>query len=290
MRTSSRDPREKPYPTPGPRDRHGLYERAVQDPEADIDLVERVLGANGRPARRLREDFSGTAALAARWVERGPERTAVAVDLDTAVHDWARKYRLPALGDAAERLRLVTADVREAPREGFDAIVAFNFSYGVFRTRGALRGYLRSTLGALAPGGALVLDSFGGWDAQKELVERRRLAGGVTYVWEQQRFDPITHAIRCAIHFEFARGRPMRSAFEYDWRLWSLPELTELLAEAGFEGIEVLWDVSTGSVARYQPRASARNQAGWIAYVVGRRRRVRPAVSGGSRPRRPGRG
>jgi hypothetical protein len=135
-----------------------------------------------------------------------------------------------------------------------------------------------------------VIDSFGGWDAQKELVERRRLGGGVTYIWEQQRFDPITHAIRCAIHFEFARGRPMRRAFEYEWRLWSLPELTELLDEAGFAATEVLWDVSTGSAARYQPRASARNQAGWIAYVVGRRRRVRPAVSGGSRPRRPGRG
>ncbi len=291
MRTSSRAPREKPYPTPGPRDRHGLYERAVQDPDADVDVVERVLDASGRPARRLREDFSGTAALAASWVGRGPERTAVAVDLDPAVHEWARRYRVPALEEAAARLRLVTADVRDGPGDGFDAIVAFNFSYGVFRTRAALRGYLRSALRALAPGGALLLDSFGGWDAQKELVERRRLRDGVTYVWEQQRFDPITHAIRCAIHFEFARGRPLRKAFEYDWRLWSLPELTELLAEAGFEGIEVLWDVSTGAAARYRPRASGRNQAGWIAYVVGRRRQVRPpAASGGSRPRPPGRG
>ena len=41
--------------------------------------MERVL-RDGRPAHRLREDFSGTAALAARWVQRGPERTAVAVD------------------------------------------------------------------------------------------------------------------------------------------------------------------------------------------------------------------
>lgn len=269
MRTPSRDPHEKPYPTPGPRDRHRLYERAVQDPDADIAILDRVL--RGRPAQSLREDFSGTAALAARWVQRGPERTALAVDLDPAVHDWARTYRLPTLGAAAKRLRLLTADVREV-RGRFDAIVAFNFSYGVFRTRAALLGYLRAARRGLAPGGAVVLDAFGGWDAQKELVERRRLGGGVTYVWEQQRFDPVTHRIRCAIHFEFARGRSMRRAFEYEWRLWSLPELTELLAEAGFDDVEVLWDVSAGVTARYLPRASARNHAGWIAYVVGRRR------------------
>lgn len=289
MRTPSRDPRETPNPAPGPRDRHRLYERAVQDPDADIAILERVLRGSARPAQRLREDFSGTAALAARWVQRGPKRTAVAVDLDPAVHDWARRFRLPRLGAAAERLRLLTADVRAVPRERFDAIVAFNFSYGVFRTRAALREYFRAARRGLAPGGAVVLDAFGGWDAQKELVERRRLGGGVTYVWEQQRFDPVTHRIRCAIHFEFARGRPLRRAFEYDWRLWTLPELTELLAEAGFTEIEVLWDVSTRVTARYLPRTSARNHAGWIAYVVGRRP-LNPSASAGRRPRRPGRG
>jgi SAM-dependent methyltransferase len=277
-------------PTPGPRDPHRLYERAVQDPAADVAVVERVLRRFEQPARRLREDFSGTAALAASWVERGPERTAVAVDLDPSVHAWARTYRIPSLGDGAARLRLVNVDVREAPRERFDAVVALNFSYGVFRTRAALRGYLRSARAALAPGGVLMLDAFGGWDAQKELVERRRIGSGVTYVWEQERFDPITHGIRCAIHFEFARGRPMRRAFEYDWRLWSLPELTELLGEAGLVDVEVLWDVASGP-SRYLPRASARNQAGWIAYVIGRRRVRTPApASAGSPRRRPARG
>ncbi|WP_242343861.1 SAM-dependent methyltransferase [Anaeromyxobacter terrae] len=270
MRPANRVPRSAPAPKPGPRDPHRLYERAVQDPDADIAIIERVLRGR-RPAQRLREDFSGTAALAARWVEKGPRRTAVAVDLEPSVHAWARTYRVPALGAAASRLDLVTGDVREPNGEGFDAVVALNFSYAVFRTREALGGYLRSALGALAPGGALVLDAFGGWDAQRALVERRRIGRGVTYVWEQEGFDPITHRIRCTIHFELAGGRPMRRAFQYDWRLWSLPELTELLREAGFDAIEVLWDAGPGAAARYLPRGSARNQAGWIAYVVGRR-------------------
>jgi hypothetical protein len=257
-----------------PEDRRRLYERAVQDAPFEADLVESILRRHGRPARRLREDFSGTALFAAEWVRRGPDRTAVAVDLDPAVHRWAQRHRLPALGPAAARLRLVTADVRTSPGRGFDAVVAMNFSYSVLRTRAALRGWLRRTRASLAPGGVVVLDAFGGHRAQKELVERRRIRGGVTYVWEQEAFDPITHRIRCAIHFEGPGRRRLRRAFTYDWRLWTLPELTELLAEAGYEAIEILWDVAPSAAeTRYVPRRRAKAQAGWLAYVVGRRPR-----------------
>jgi cyclopropane fatty-acyl-phospholipid synthase-like methyltransferase len=193
------------------------------------------------------------------------------VDVDPRVHAWAREHRLPSLGDASGRLRLVTADVRDAPGRAFDAVVALNFSYSVFETRADLGRYLRAARRALAPGGLLVLDAFGGWDAQKELTERRRLRGGVTYVWEQEAFDPITHHLRCAIHFEGPGRRRLRRAFRYEWRLWTLPELRELLAEAGFDDIEVLWDVAPRGATRYVPRRSAGGQRGWLAYVVGRR-------------------
>jgi len=246
----------------------------VQDAGTELELVERVLRRAGLPARRLREDFSGTALLAATWVARGPQRTAVAVDLDPAVHDWARRHRLPLLGAMGSRLTLVETDVREAPRGPFDAILALNFSWQVLQERAALRAYLAAALGSLAPGGAMVLDIFGGWLAQQPLTERRRLRGGVTYVWEHESYDPITSRIRCAIHFELPGGRLLRRAFSYDWRLWTLRELTELLAEVGFEGVEVLWDVEpVGVEPRYRPRRHAENQPGWLAHVVGRRPR-----------------
>jgi SAM-dependent methyltransferase len=258
---------------PSPHDRHVLYERAVQHADSELDLVDRAVRRGGGTPRRLREDFSGTALLSAAWVRRGRDRSAVAVDLDASVHGWARAHRAPGLGAAAARLELVEADVREGPPGPFDAVIAFNFSYGALQTRAALGAYLRSAAAALAPGGALLLDAYGGWDAEKELVERRRIGGGVTYVWEQESFDPITRRVRCAIHFELPGGRRLRRAFTYDWRLWTLPELTELVREAGLDP-EVLWDVAPRGSTRYVPRRTAGNQGGWIAYVVGRRRRA----------------
>lgn len=256
---------------PAERDLHRLYERAVQHPPTEIARIERAVRRAGGTPRRLREDFSGTALLSARWVQAGADRTAAAVDLEPSVHAWTRTHRLPELGGDAERLSLFTADVRDGPPGPFDAVVALNFSYQVFHARGELRAYLAAARAALAPTGVMMLDVFGGWEAQQVLVERRRMRGGVTYVWEHESFDPITHRLRCAIHFELGGGRRLRGAFRYDWRLWTIPELTELLHEAGFEGVEVLWDVAPAGAERYVPRRSAENQPGWIAYLVGRR-------------------
>ncbi len=250
---------------------YDLYERAVQNPVVEIGLLERALRGAGLPAKRLREDFSGTALMSARWVAAGPERTAVAVDIDPAVHDWARAHHVPALGAASRRLRLVHADVRRGPTGPFDAVVALNFSYQIFRTRPPLKDYLSGARRALAPGGVLMLDVFGGWLAQRGLEERRRLGRHLTYVWDQGALDPITQRIRCSISFELPSGRRMR-AFDYDWRLWTLPELTDLLEEVGFADVAVLWDVEPPGVEpRYLRRRRAANQSAWLAYLVARR-------------------
>ena len=71
---------------------------------------------------------------------------------------------------------------------------------------------------------------------------RTRLAG-CDYSWEQEGFDPVTRLIRCYIGFRLrgAKGRPppptppaLRRAYTYHWRLWTLPEVTDMLAQAGF--------------------------------------------------------
>ena len=65
----------------------------------------------------------------------------------------------------------------------------------------------------------------------------------------------------------------LRKAFTYDWRLWTLPEIQELLREAGFASTEVYvdgWDEETEEGdGIYRRRTVLENQAAWVAYVVG---------------------
>jgi hypothetical protein len=116
-------------------------------------------------------------------------------------------------------------------------------------------------------------------------VERRRIPatdapGGervppFTYVWDQASYNAVDHHIRCYIHFEFKDGTALRRAFRYDWRLWSLPELQELMREAGFADVEVYlegWDDGEEEPdGNFRRRTTFKNIEGWIGYVVGYR-------------------
>lgn len=267
-----------------PPDRHLLYTAAVQQVDLDIDQVTSIYrGQNRRTPQLLREDFCGTAALACAWVRRGPERRAWGVDLHAPTLAWARRRRLPSLGDAAARLTLVRGDARAVTRPRVDVITALNFSYWVFHTRSELRDYLSAARRALRPGGLLLLDAFGGSDAQEAMVEESHVPasrgpGGeripsFTFLWEQASFNPVDHRLRCWIHFRLGDGRLMRRAFGYDWRMWTLPEIRELMTEAGFRRSRVYlqdWDdASSRALTSYSPRERFENQAGWLAYVVG---------------------
>ncbi|WP_295433523.1 hypothetical protein [uncultured Thiodictyon sp.] len=88
--------------------------------------------------------------------------------------------------------------------------------------------------------------------------------------WEQALYDPITGRLVCHIHFNFADGSRLERAFTYDWRLWSLPEIRELLTEAGFSRVLVYWqgwDPDGRPDGRFQPVATGEPDAGWIAYL-----------------------
>jgi SAM-dependent methyltransferase len=226
-------------------DKWALYEHSVQTPEHEIALVERAYSRlRGRRPRSLREDFCGTALVACEWVRRRPGNTAVGVDIDGTALEQARRRHLARLSDEQRgRVKLLRRDVRRPGPEGsgVDVVLALNFSYWVFHTRPRLRGYFASVRRSLGPGGVFILDHFGGWAATREQQERTRFHR-FTYVWDQHRFNPLTHRMRCFIHFEFRDGSALRRAFEYDWRVWTLPETIELLREAGFARVGVLWE------------------------------------------------
>ena len=230
-----------------------LYTHAVQCVEAEIDFVDATFKEiRGVRAARLREDFCGTAATACEWIRRRPTNVAVGLDLDQATLDWGAAHNLARLTAAQrERVTLLKRDVREAGHEGagVDVVLAMNFSYWVFETREMLRGYFESVRRSLGPRGVFFLDHYGGWESMKEQKDRREIKtrrGPFTYIWEQVKYEPVTGHMDCAIHFHFADGTRMRNAFTYSWRLWTLPELRELLAEAGFRNVTVYWEGDDG--------------------------------------------
>jgi SAM-dependent methyltransferase len=271
--TSKRPTRSKTRRVLGPTaktaDRHVLYQKSVQDPAAEIKFAERVFRSRDRLPLRLREDFCGTALLCARWVESHAERIATGIDLDRDTLDWGLEHNIAPLGDAKKRVKLLEQDVRSKLRKTFDLTLALNFSYWVFKSRDQMRGYFKNVRASLEPDGAFILDAYGGWEAQEPMLEPRKIQGGFTYVWDQDGFDPISHDVLNHIHFEFRDGTKIDRAFCYDWRYWSLPEIQELLHEAGFEHVEVWWDDTADEQdADYRPRKHVSNQPGWIAYIV----------------------
>ncbi|MEO6462063.1 MAG: class I SAM-dependent methyltransferase, partial [Candidatus Eisenbacteria bacterium] len=115
--------------SPLARDRHALYEAAVQGVDYDLDFAEKLFRhLRGRPPRSLRDDFCATAALATAFALRDPDNVSYGVDLDPAPLAWARRHRLAQLNDAADRVHLVEGDVRTARVPKVDLTLAYNFS------------------------------------------------------------------------------------------------------------------------------------------------------------------
>ena len=73
------------------------------------------------------------------------------------------------------------------------------------------------------------------------------------------------------IHFRCADGSTLEEAVTYDWRLWTLPEVRELLLEAGFQRADVYWEGEKRGRPSgvYRRRVSADPDPAWVAYVGG---------------------
>ncbi len=260
-------------------DKHILYQLSVQAPETDSHFFARYhKKITGRPMRVFREDFCGTAILSCNVVKNHRENRAVCVDLHAPTLAWARKHNLSQLDDKQrKRIQLIEDNVLNVKSPKADLTCALNFSYCVFKTRTELLRYLKNARKSLKKGGVFVMDAWGGSETQLEEEEEREIDTDddetFTYIWDQHKFDPLTYHITCKIHFEFEDGTRMNNAFVYDWRLWTLPEIRELMEEAGFVDIHVLWentDTETNEgngVFRRVKQGEA--DPAWIAYVVG---------------------
>lgn len=271
-------------------DKHDCYQRAVQCVEAEIDFVDATYKAmRGRHARVLREDFCGTGNTSCEWVRRRQTNIAYGFDLDPVPLEWGRTHLVSRLKPAQrERLHLRRTDVLDPHpdiRGTLDCVLAMNFSFWIFKQRATLLAYFRRVHEDLTRDGVFFLDFYGGSDALVEMKERRpvKRPGSAdsepsmvgfnhpfTYIWDQESFNPITGELVCKIHFAFPDGSRLRDAFVYDWRLWNLREVRDLLEEAGFRKATVYWegdDGKGGGNSEFTASEQGEACASWVCYL-----------------------
>ena len=254
-------------------DKYDLYRRAVQAPDNDVEFMRDVYKElRGRTPRHLREDFCGTFAISCEWAKLGRDYQAVGVDLDPEPILYGMSAYMPKLAPAVrERVRILQADVRDPGLPKVDVIAAMNFSHYIFKTRADLLGYFRNCRMTLKPGGVLIADCFGGTRCQ-EANEEETEHKGFSYYWDQSSYDPVTNHALFYIHFKQKGQKKAERVFEYDWRMWTIPELRELMEEAGFKSTYVYWEGTTkkgeGDGVFKQTEVGEECEA-WIAYVVG---------------------
>jgi SAM-dependent methyltransferase len=257
--------------------KYALYERSVQSPDYHAEwFVGIYKDLRGRYPQHMREDFCGTFALSCEWVKRNRRNTALGVDLDPEPLQYGKRAHLSKLTAAQrKRLKIVNGNVLSITAPKVDVVLACNFSYCVFKERETLIRYLRGCLRSLNKDGVAILDLAGGPGMIAPMRERKTVkapeTGKFVYTWHQKSFDPITHDAKYAIHFKLPDGTRINDAFTYDWRLWTIPEVREAMAEAGFSKVEVFWETEhrgegTGEYAR---TTQGDNAYAWVAYIAG---------------------
>ncbi|KAK0528431.1 hypothetical protein OC835_004666 [Tilletia horrida] len=72
-----------------------------------------------------------------------------------------------------------------------------------------------------------------------KMVRKGKQHGGFEYWREDGPIDYMTNRFRMGLSFRFSDGSWIRDFFSYDFRIWSLKEITEAMQEAGFKRVSV---------------------------------------------------
>ena len=148
-------------------DRHAMYLASVQDPTGDIERVSKIYKELfNKSAMSFREDFAGTFALSCTFVCSGPERTAIAIDLDRETIEYGEKNYYANLDESEKRRLSFKVANSISKSRPVDIACAFNFSYCLFHSRSMLLDYFKNVHNSLNNQGMIILDIFGGSESE----------------------------------------------------------------------------------------------------------------------------
>lgn len=253
-------------------DKYFYYYLSVQSPESDVQFLEETYqGLRLRKPRSLREDFCGTFAISCEWVQLNPKYESYAVDKDPDPIAYGKNTYLTQLRKSQrKRLHVLEANVLDKNLPCVDIVLAANFSYYVFKSRKLLRDYFKNVYKTLNKKGIFVVDCFGGPGCLEPNEEKTRHKD-FTYFWDQDSYDPITHHAQFYIYFK-KKGKKKQKSFSYDWRMWTIAEIREVMEEVGFKKTHVYWegtDDNGEGDGIFTLVEEGEYCEAWVAYVVG---------------------
>lgn len=269
-RTSGRKPQSTTFRPSF--DKYDYYRRAVQAPDVDVRFIRQTYKElKKKEPRSLREDFCGTFAICCEWVRLHGRNEAFGVDLDTEPISYGFAHHIPSLNaNQKARVHVSQDNVLNPGLPRTDVVCAMNFSHYIFKDRDVMKSYFHNCHSTLKQDGLLLVDCFGGSQCQEsneDVIPHK----GFTYYWEQESFDPVSNHAVFHIHFKPRGARKIEKVFSYDWRMWSIPELREMMHEVGFKKTHVYWEGTTkrGTGNGIFKRADKGEECqAWIAYVV----------------------
>jgi len=254
-------------------DKYLYYERSVQSPDVDAAFLDRVYREiRGEEAKVLGEDFCAAFALCCEWAKLNPEKIGYGIDLDPEPLEYGREHYLSKLEpEQQKRVHTLQTDVMNPELPRADIIAPLNFSYFGFKQRTDLKRYFQAAYNRLNDKGLLIMDCFGG-QACMEPNEHETEYDDFSYYWDQDTFDPLTNEAMFYIHYRPKGQKKVKNVFTYDWRLWSLPELRDLLEEIGFKKVHYYWegtdDEGEGD-GDFNKIEKGEICDSWVAYIVG---------------------
>lgn len=254
--------------------KYELYIKAVQSPDTDVLFYEkkyRSLRGKSKKNLVLREDFCGTGIISAEWIKLNKNYKSYGVDLDPEPLKMGNDKFVSKLSEEQrKRIQLIENNVLNSDIPKADIIAAVNFSYFLFKEREQLKKYFKRVYETLNKDGIFIVDIFGGTQCTDAIVDRHKHKD-FTYYWEQKNFDPITNYADFAIHFRY-KNKMFKDVFKYDWRMWSIPEVTDIMKEVGFSETRVYWEGTARNGSGngiFTETQTGEPCLSWIAYIAG---------------------